>query len=159
MRCGWRRWRRRRGRRSARSRALAESSVRVVIVAGEPGGSIAATRGRIEQRWGARVIDHYGLTEVGPIASSAGRIPGFLHLNEAEYLCEVIDPATGEAVADGQMGELVVTNLGRTASPVIRYRTGDIVVRRPARAAAAARSRVSKAACSRAPMTWSTCAA
>jgi phenylacetate-CoA ligase len=115
------------------ARALAGSSVRVVIVAGEPGGSIAATRERIEQSWGARVIDHHGLTEVGPISFECWENPGFLHLNEAEYLCEVIDPATGEAVPDGQMGELVVTNLGRTASPVIRYRTADIVVRRSER--------------------------
>ncbi len=115
------------------ARALADSSVRVVIVAGEPGGSIAATRERIEQSWGARVIDHHGLTEVGPISFECWENPGFLHLNEAEYLCEVIDPATGEAVADGQMGELVVTNLRRTASPVIRYRTADIVVRRSER--------------------------
>lgn len=117
----------------AGARALAESSVRVVIVAGEPGGSISATRERIEQSWGARVIDHHGLTEVGPISFECWENPGYLHLNEAEYLCEVIDPATGEAVADGQMGELVVTNLGRTASPVIRYRTADIVVRRSER--------------------------
>jgi phenylacetate-CoA ligase len=115
------------------ARALADSSVRVVIVAGEPGGSIAATRERIERSWGARVIDHHGLTEVGPISFECWENPGFLHLNEAEYLCEVIDPATGETVADGQMGELVVTNLGRTASPVIRYRTADIVVRRSER--------------------------
>lgn len=112
------------------ARPLAESSVRVVIVAGEPGGSIAATRARIEESWGARVIDHHGLTEVGPISFECWEAPGALHLNERAYICEVIDPATGAAVADGQMGELIVTNLGRTASPVIRYRTGDFVIRR-----------------------------
>jgi phenylacetate-CoA ligase len=112
------------------ARSLADSSVRVVIVAGEPGGSIPGTRERIERSWGARVIDHHGLTEVGPISFECWENPGFLHLNEAEYLCEVIDASTGQTVADGDMGELVVTNLGRTASPVIRYRTGDIVVRR-----------------------------
>jgi phenylacetate-CoA ligase len=113
--------------------SLAESSVRVIIVAGEPGGSIPATRERIEQSWGARVIDHHGLTEVGPISFECWEAPGFLHLNESEYLCEVIDPTSSEPVPDGQMGELVVTNLGRTASPVIRYRTADIVVRRAER--------------------------
>ncbi|MGH9158452.1 MAG: phenylacetate--CoA ligase family protein [Vicinamibacteraceae bacterium] len=111
------------------ARALSESSVRVLIVAGEPGGSIPATRQRIEQSWGARVIDHYGLTEVGPIGFECWEGPGFLHLNESEYICEVLDPSGGTA-PDGEMGELVVTNLGRTASPVIRYRTGDIVIRR-----------------------------
>jgi phenylacetate-CoA ligase len=50
-------------------------------------------------------------------------------VNEAEFICEVLDPVTLVAVPDGQPGELVLTNLGRTASPVIRYRTGDVVVR------------------------------
>ena len=107
-----------------------ESSVRVIIVAGEPGGSIPATRARIEQSWGARVIDHHGLTEVGPVSFECLERPGGLHLNEAEFITEMIDPVTGVPVADGQLGELVITNLGRTASPVIRYRTGDLVVRR-----------------------------
>jgi phenylacetate-CoA ligase len=109
---------------------LPETSVRVIIVAGEPGGSIPATRARIEEAWGARVIDHHGLTEVGPVSFECWEAPGGLHLNEADFLCEIVDPASGRAVADGEPGELVVTNLGRTASPVIRYRTGDLVVRR-----------------------------
>jgi len=111
-------------------RSLAESTVRVLIVAGEPGGSIPPTRERIERSWGARVIDHHGLTEVGPVSFECWEAPGYLHVNEGEFIAEVLDPATGHPVADGEHGELVVTNLGRTASPVIRYRTGDIVVRR-----------------------------
>ena len=111
-------------------RRLSDSGVRVLIVAGEPGGSIPSTRARIEQSWGSRVIDHHGLTEVGPVSFECWEGPGFLHLNEAEYVCEVLDPMTLEPVADGQRGELVITNLGRTASPVIRYRTGDVVVPR-----------------------------
>ena len=111
-------------------RPLSESSVRVLIVAGEPGGSIPATRDRIERSWGARVIDHYGLTEVGPLGFECWESPGFLHVNEGEYILEVLDPLSSDPVPDGQPGELVVTNLGRTANPVIRYRTGDIVVRR-----------------------------
>ena len=110
--------------------SLADSSVRVLIVAGEPGGSITATRERIQRSWGARVIDHHGLTEVGPVSVECWEGPGYLHVIESEYICEVNDPLTGREVPDGQPGELVVTNLGRTASPVIRYRTGDIVVRR-----------------------------
>jgi phenylacetate-CoA ligase len=109
---------------------LATNTVRVLIVAGEPGGSIPATRERIERQWGARVIDHHGLTEVGPVSFECWEAPGFLHLNEGEYICEVLDAATGRELPDGEAGELVITNLGRTASPVIRYRTGDIVVRR-----------------------------
>jgi phenylacetate-CoA ligase len=111
-------------------RPLSDSSVRTIVVAGEPGGSIAATRERIERSWGARVIDHYGLTEVGPVSFECWEGPGFLHMNEPEYICEVLDPATLEPVPDGQPGELVITNLGRLASPVLRYRTGDVVIRR-----------------------------
>jgi len=110
-------------------RPLAESSVRVLIVAGEPGGSIPATRDRIERSWGARVIDHHGLTEAGPLSFECWESPGFLHVNEGEFLCEVLDPATGLEASSGHAGELVVTNLGRTASPVLRYRTGDVAVK------------------------------
>src|SRR6185436_8789715 len=91
--------------------SLRESSVRVLIVAGEPGGSIPATRRRIEESWGARVIDHHGLTEVGPVSFECWEAPGFLHLNEGEYICEVLDPATGRGLPDGEAGELVLTNL------------------------------------------------
>ena len=118
-----------------RGRPLTENSVRVIIVAGEPGGSIPATRRHIEERWGARVIDHHGLTEVGPISFECWESPGFLHVNEAEYICEILEPGGTAVVEDGQPGELVVTNLGRVASPVVRYRTGDIVVRTEERCA------------------------
>ena len=50
-----------------------------------------------------------------------------IHVNESEFIAEVIDPETAEAAKEGDRGELVLTNLGRTGSPVIRYRTGDWV--------------------------------
>ncbi|MBM3979809.1 MAG: phenylacetate--CoA ligase [Planctomycetes bacterium] len=106
---------------------IAGSPVRAVVVAGEPGGTIPATRARIEQLWGARVFDHYGMTEIGPVAVEADARPGQMYLLERDYLAEVIDPATGAAVPDGTAGELVLTNLGRIGSPLIRYRTGDLV--------------------------------
>jgi phenylacetate-CoA ligase len=105
--------------------------VRTIIVAGESGGSLPAVRARIERAWGARVIDHYGLTEVGPVAFEDWDRPGGLYVNEAEFVAEVLD-ARGDPVPDGEVGELVLTNLGRTASPVIRYRTGDVVRARTA---------------------------
>jgi phenylacetate-CoA ligase len=111
----------------AHEHGIALHSVRAIIVAGEPGGSIPATRARIENAWGARVFDHSGLTEVGPCAVECPTNPAGLHLLEADYLAEVIDPVSGLAVASGQAGELVLTNLGRWGSPVIRYRTGDLV--------------------------------
>ena len=106
---------------------LVHGTVRTVIVAGEPGGSIPATRARLEEGWSARVIDHHGLTEVGPVSFECLNAPGALHLNECEFICEVLDPSSRAPMRDGEAGELVVTNLGRGASPVVRYRTRDIV--------------------------------
>jgi phenylacetate-CoA ligase len=98
--------------------------VRATIHAGEPGASIPSTRRRIETAWGARCIDHTGLTEVGATGFTCAA--GALHLNESEFIAEVLDPATGAVLQSGE-GELVLTNLGREGSPVIRYRTGDRV--------------------------------
>jgi phenylacetate-CoA ligase len=106
---------------------LPSCSVRAVIVAGEPGGSIPATRTQIESAWGARVFDHSGMTEIGALGIECPENPAGLHLLETECLVEVIDPATGGALAPGSMGELVLTNLGRWGSPLLRYRTGDLV--------------------------------
>lgn len=106
---------------------LRKALVRKLIVAGEPGGSIPATRQRIEQSWNARVVDHHGMTELGPMTIECPEAPGGLHVLEGDYIVEVIDPATTQPVAAGQVGELVVTNLGRIGSPLIRYRTGDLV--------------------------------
>jgi phenylacetate-CoA ligase len=106
---------------------LASAGVRFLIVAGEPGGSIASTRSRIEAAWGARVFDHGGLTEVGPLAVECPENPAGLHLLETECISEVIDPEKGRPVPRGETGELVLTNLGRWGSPVVRYRTGDLV--------------------------------
>jgi len=98
--------------------------VRVTIHAGEPGASIASTRRRIEAAWGARCIDHTGLTEVG--ATGFMCAAGEVHLNESEFIAEVLDVGTGRVVPSGE-GELVLTNLGREGSPVVRYRSGDRV--------------------------------
>src|SRR5262249_8709349 len=89
---------------------LSKSSVRALIVAGEPGANIPSTRTRIESAWGARVFDHHGLTEVGPISFECRESPGSLHVNECEYICEVLEPDSDAPVPDGQRGELIVTN-------------------------------------------------
>jgi phenylacetate-CoA ligase len=106
---------------------LRNSPVRALIVAGEPGGNIPAVRERLESAWGARVFDHSGMTETGPMTAECTENPGGLHVLEDRYLVEIIDPETGQPSPPGAIGELVVTNLGRTGSPVIRYRTGDLV--------------------------------
>jgi phenylacetate-CoA ligase len=111
--------------------ALADARVRVLVVAGEPGGSIPGVRARLERLWGgARVFDHHGMTEVGPVTYECPAHPGRLHVIESGHLAEVIDPKTGEAVGDGTRGELVLTTLRRTGSPLLRYRTGDLVCAR-----------------------------
>lgn len=106
---------------------LAQSSVRALIVAGEPGGSIPEVRSRLEAGWGARVFDHCGMTEVGAFGFESAAQPGGLYVNEGAFIVEAIDPETRGRVPAGETGELVITNLGRLGSPVIRYLTGDLV--------------------------------
>ena len=111
-------------------RDLATSSVRITVHAGEPGASLPNVRSRIEAAWGARCFDHAGATEVGAWGYGCGE-SDHMHVNERAFIPEVIDPATLEPVsaqtAGLARGELVLTNLGRIGSPVIRYRTGDLV--------------------------------
>ena len=109
---------------------LPRIGVRAVVVAGEPGGSIPATRERIAKAWGARVYDHYGLTEVGPVAFETTDRPNEMRILESEFIAEVLDPETDRPSSSG---ELVLTNLGRVGSPLIRYRTGDLVTLSPDR--------------------------
>jgi phenylacetate-CoA ligase len=112
---------------SAEGIELKQSALRTLIVAGEPGGSIPATRQRIESAWGARVFDHSGMTEIGAMSFECPANPLSLHVIESEFIAECIDPVTLRSVPDGEIGELVLTNLGRVGSPLIRYRTGDQV--------------------------------
>ena len=102
---------------------IANSNIRITIHAGEPGASLPATKHRIETAWGARCYDHTGATEVGAWGFECQAQAG-VHVNEGEFICEVIDPTTGKPTDEG---ELVITNLGRVGMPVIRYRTGDRV--------------------------------
>ncbi len=107
---------------------LRRSQVKTLSVAGEPGGSIPAVRARLQELWpGARVYDHHGMTEVGPVSYECPARPGVLHIIERAFFAEVLNPATGQPAGPGGRGELVLTNLGRTGSPLLRYRTGDLV--------------------------------
>jgi phenylacetate-CoA ligase len=111
------------------SLSLFGSGVQRILVAGEPGGSLPIIRSRIEKAWpGARVIDHHGMTEVGPVSYSVAEHPSHLCLLHESYLCEVVQPGTNTPVPPGSgRGELVLTTLGRAACPLLRYRTGDLV--------------------------------
>lgn len=106
---------------------LATSSVRRIVVAGEPGGNLPGVRDRIEVAWGATVIDHWGMTELGSLATAADGDRTGLYMLETECIAEVLDPETLLPAQEGELGELIVTNLGRVGSPLIRYRTGDLV--------------------------------
>ena len=101
-------------------------ALRVAIHAGEPGAGIPATRERLESLWGYQAFDHPGASEVGAYAYSCSARDG-VHINEAEFIAEVINPETGEPLPPGETGELVLTNLGRKGFPVVRYRTRDMV--------------------------------
>lgn len=106
---------------------LRDSDIRITIHAGEPGASVPNVKRRIEEAWGARCFDHAGATEVGAWAFDCQAEDGAIHLNELEFIFEVIDPNTCAPVDEGVRGELVITTLGRPGMPVLRYRTGDLV--------------------------------
>ncbi|HEY0753654.1 MAG TPA: AMP-binding protein [Ktedonobacteraceae bacterium] len=105
---------------------LSHLGIRVTIHTGEPGASIPATRQRIEQAWSAQTYDHAGMTEIGAFGFSCSERQG-IHVNEGEFIAEVLNPTNGEQVRSGEIGELVLTNLGRWGYPALRYRTGNLV--------------------------------
>ncbi len=105
---------------------LANFGVRKIVVAGEPGGSVSATRQRIEQAWNARLTDHSGASEVGPWGYGDHDQRG-LHVLEAEFIAEFHSVTTGEPASSGELSQLILTSLGRAGMPVLRYCTGDLV--------------------------------
>ena len=104
----------------------AEMSVERVVCAGEPGASVPGTKERIESEWGADVFDHAGATESGAWGFSCTGDSLGLHFNEAQFLVEVLDE-DGDPVEPGEIGEVVITPLNRTAQPYVRFRLRDRV--------------------------------
>jgi phenylacetate-CoA ligase len=112
---------------------LPGSAVKRVILSGEPAGSIPQTKALIEEQWGAKTYDTAGMTEIGTImVFECAHQPGGTHIIEDHVIEEVVDPDTLEPVGYGDRGERVVTSLGRGLTPLIRYRTGDLVCKVPA---------------------------
>ncbi|TBW36122.1 phenylacetate--CoA ligase family protein [Siculibacillus lacustris] len=97
--------------------------LRAVLTSSEP--AAASLRRGLAAAWGAEVHDHWGMTETGWGGAVDCAAHGGLHLREADLLIEVVDPRSGERLADGVEGEIVVTTLSRRATPLVRYRTGD----------------------------------
>ena len=99
--------------------------LRITIHAGEPGAGIPSTRARIQELWNAKTFDHCGMTEAGAVGFECRHQLG-PHVNEADFLLEILDPETHRPVGEGVRGEVVLTTLSRIGSPLIRYRTGDL---------------------------------
>ncbi len=104
----------------------ADFSIHTIIVAGEPGGSITSTREAIEDLWGAKVVDFFGLSDIYGACAAACEAKDGLHIVEDQILVETVDPETGEVLKPGSVGELTYTTLMKKARPMIRFRTGDI---------------------------------
>jgi phenylacetate-CoA ligase len=84
-------------------------------------------RAQIEARLPIRATDNYGLTEViGPGVAGECECRAGQHVNEDHFIVECLDPASGEPVGEGEVGELVFTSLTKEALPVLRYRTRDL---------------------------------
>ena len=104
-----------------------EIPLRISILSGEPGANVPATKSRVESVWNVKSYDHAGASEVGAHSFECEIQPNGTHVNESEFIVEVLNPDTLEPVSEGEQGELIITNLGRIGFPVIRYRTGDLV--------------------------------
>jgi phenylacetate-CoA ligase len=106
---------------------LKKSKTRITFHAGEPGALIPSIREKIIKAWGAKPFDYPGLTEAGAYGLHCLAHDGAVHVNEAEFFIELIEPETGRPIKGAGTGEMAITNLGRLCSPAIRFKTGDIV--------------------------------
>jgi phenylacetate-CoA ligase len=109
--------------------------LRVGLLGAEPWSE--GMRAEIERRLGLAAVDVYGLSEViGPgVACECAEGRQGLHINEDHFLAEVVDPDSGEVLPEGETGELVLSTLTKEATPLLRYRTGDLtaLTREPCR--------------------------
>jgi phenylacetate-CoA ligase len=79
----------------------------------------------LEETFGIELFDHCGEAQIGPLAGECRAHDG-MHLHALDLFCEFLDPETGEPVAEGGTGELVATQLGPRALPLVRYAPGDV---------------------------------
>ena len=101
------------------------SRLRLGVFGAEPWSE--EMRSEIEARFGITALDIYGLSEViGPAVAMECQYKRGMHLAEDHFITEVVDPATGESLPDGEIGELVFTCTTKEALPLLRYRTGDL---------------------------------
>ncbi len=101
-----------------------------VVVGGEPGGGIPAIRAKIEKLWGAKCTEMLGGTDLGVTYWAECDQQSGMHMVNMDYvLTELLDPETGKIIpwAEGASGEMIYTALGRRASPLVRFRSGDFI--------------------------------
>jgi phenylacetate-CoA ligase len=105
--------------------AMKDIKLRVGLFGAE--ASTEEMRAKLEERWGIIATENYGLTEVmGPGVAGECEFKKGMHINEDHFLCEIINPETGEVLPEGEQGEMVITTLTKEGMPMIRYRTRDI---------------------------------
>jgi len=104
---------------------LTALGLKFITSVGEPGAAIEATAKRLTAAWGAPVVDGFGLTEIFPLGGGCPANAA-IHLPNDMVIAEICDPETGAALAPGQPGELVLTNIVGDTQPLLRYRTGDL---------------------------------
>jgi phenylacetate-CoA ligase len=115
---------------AARGKHLAKSSVKRVMVAGEPGGGEPAMRSRLERAWGASVTEAMGIGDISVSLWGECEQKRGMHFSGRGFVhFELIDPETGSArpLVDGAEGELVLTHLVNRSAPLLRFRTRDHV--------------------------------
>lgn len=105
---------------------LTESKVRILVVAGEPGAQVASTKKTLQEIWGAKVYDDIGSTEAANWGYECVAQKG-THLIETLFYAECLDVDTLEPVPEGEVGELVLSNLCCKSMPLLRYRIKDLV--------------------------------
>ncbi|HVO39082.1 MAG TPA: phenylacetate--CoA ligase [Spirochaetia bacterium] len=99
--------------------------LRIAFVGAEP--HTEETRRRIEETWGIKAYNSYGLSEMcGPGVAFECPEQSGMHIWEDHFCVEVVDPETGKPVPEGECGELVLTSITRTGTPLLRYRTRDL---------------------------------
>ena len=102
-----------------------DTKLHTFVIGAEP--HTEEQRRRIEEMFGVKAYNSFGLSEMnGPGVAFECTYQNGLHIWEDAYIVEILDPETLEPVKDGEIGELVMTTLDRTAMPLIRYRTRDL---------------------------------
>ncbi len=105
---------------------LAASKVHTIVAAGEPGANVKSTKAAIESIWGGKCYDDIGSSEISNFGFECIFQKG-THVNENMFYAECLDPDTLEPVNEGEVGELVLSNLCTETMPLLRYRIKDLV--------------------------------